>query len=320
MGFLRRLYRIASSVHLFLAVVGVVVVLSALATIVPQGFSPEWYADRFGFVPGTLLHVTGITDFFSSPHLVALVGLMELNLVLCTVPRMVRRLVRRTHTLQAFGPDVIHLGLIVAIAGGLVTMTRSEEQTYLVPTGTEITLGPGLAPVRVVDSREVRDDRGTVVDWIITLEHQGTPVELAINDPVAIAGFRFHFFHWGREPTIVLAPPDGVERPLHVGEGLQRADGEAFVFTGFDEAAPGALPATPPARFDHLAPDGTILGTIRLVPGDGIGGFQYTGAGTEVLNGFTLRRDPGRPLVLAGFVGIVLGMALYIVKLWRSYG
>ncbi|MFW5795672.1 MAG: cytochrome c biogenesis protein ResB [Alkalispirochaeta sp.] len=319
MRILRLLYNVASSVRLFLGIVVVLVVLSVLATVVPQGYPPGWYADRFGYLPGTFLQLLGITDFFSSLHLLVLVGLMELNLVLCTVPRMVRRLVRRTHPLWSYGPDVIHLGLIVAVAGGLVTMIRSEEQAHLVPTGAAIALGPDTAPVRVVDSREIRDDRGTVVDWVINLEHQGDTIELAINDPVTIAGFRFHFFHWGEEPTIVLAGPDGTERPLLIGEGLQRSDGETFVFVGFDVPAEGAS-TSHPARFDRLAPDGSLLGTLLLSPGESIGGFRYVASGTEVLNGFTVRRDPGRPLVLAGLIGIVLGMALYTGKLWRSYG
>ncbi|MFW5738450.1 MAG: hypothetical protein ACOCYX_06015 [Spirochaetota bacterium] len=60
-----------------------------------------------------------------------LVALMELNLLACTLPRLVRRLRRsRATKLTAFAPDVIHLGLATVIAGGFARLAFGQQWRY----------------------------------------------------------------------------------------------------------------------------------------------------------------------------------------------
>ena len=298
---MRTFYRFFSSVTLFLVGSGVLVVLSVVASIVPGAF--------------------GRTDFFRSVLFFALIALLELNLVLCTVPRLAGRLRTRTASLFSYGPDFIHLGLIIAVIGGVLTFSLREQERFLVPIGASVIFGTDNrsarepAEVTVAASREVLDSRGIVVDWVITLENDGERYELAINDPIRIAGYRVHFFHWGREPVLVLSDANGVEYPVHAGEGLRGPDGTGYAFIGVESGAKSGS-----ARIGVLAPDGTQQAVVPVKPGDSIGRFTVTGTTTEVLNGFSAGRDPGRPVVIAGLLFFIAGMVLYGSAKWRSYG
>ena len=328
-----RFYRILSSVRLFLVLLGALILWSVIATIIPQGLDDGVYVRQYGAGGAAFLRILGFTDFFGSVHLAVLLALMEVNLILCTVPRLVRRVrsdVRRRSDaddtrsrnrawwdrVQPYAADIIHLGLIVVLAGGVLLSVTREQQEVLVPTGATVELALEGIEVTVVDSQEITNENGVVIDWTIDLLVADTPVTLAINDPVEVAGLRFHFFHWGREPVITFSDSDpdsgGESYAMHVGEGLRSPDGRAFVFAG--------VTADEQALFQILDERGRLVGEQRLMPGEQLGQLYYVSAGREVLNGFTASRSTGRIPVVVGLSLIIAGMGIYGIKMWRRYG
>ncbi len=304
------------SVRLFLFLLVVFLAMSAIATLVPQGLDESWYVGRFGPGAAGLLKAFGLTTFFSSPHFLILMATMELNLLLCTMPRLVRR-VRvasekevRSIRIFAFAPDVIHLGLVVVVAGGMLSATLRQTERFLVPVGTTVHLGDS-GTVTVADARQTTDSLGNVVGWTITLRHQDGSQELKINAPIRLAGHRIHFFHFSREPVLYFIDSEDRRHAMRVGEGVQAPDGRAYVLAAID----GEMP-----RFDVLSAEGEVEGHATLRPGEFLGQFRFDGAAVEVLAGFSATRDPGRPFVFVGLMVVVLGLLLYSGKLWRSYG
>lgn len=333
---MKRILRVLSSVQLFLVLLAVIVVLAAIATFIPQGLDRSAYYDRYTPLFASAITAIGITNFFRSTLLFVLLVAVELNLILCTMPRLWRRVVatvrgtpsgrgggdgrlgRFSQLAIRFGPDIIHLGLIVAIAGGLLIAATREEKQFLVPLGAVVGFDEALPPITVVDSREIRDGEGRVIDWQIDLAYDGQKRTVAINDPIGIDGYRVHFFHWGRERVIVLRDPSGVEYSVHIGEGLVSPDGNAHVFAGVVDA--DSTEGLVPAQIQLLNPEGEIVGERLLAPGDRLGQYVYTRADTEVLNGFTVTSDTGRIPVLVGLVFILGGFGIYSVGTWRKHG
>lgn len=302
------LVRALGSVKLFLVLLALFLVLAVVGGTIPDGEA-----------------------VLRSVPAVALLVLMEINLAVCTIPRLTGRLRRQIDgrarlPLTAYAADVIHLGLLIAIAGGAASTALRVEQQVLVPTGSIVeleaipgggALRSGVVPVRIADSFETVDD-GVVTGWTIVLDQAGAKVELTLNRPVSIAGRRLHFVHWSRAPVMVLRDDvtsvDGRAANryrLRVGEGLQAPDGTAFHFAGTE-------PDTDAARIDAIAPDGAVVGRYQLPVGGTLGAFVYVGAEMETLNGFTAGWDPGRPLIHVGLVLVIGGMGLFGVKVWRS--
>ncbi|MDD5629469.1 MAG: cytochrome c biogenesis protein ResB [Elusimicrobia bacterium] len=90
-----------------------IILLSAAGTLIPQGETPAWYAGRFGGWAG-LLTLCRLDDIYHSGLFTFLLGLLGLNLALCTWDRQIHFRVR---------PDVLmtHLGILTILAGGMVT-------------------------------------------------------------------------------------------------------------------------------------------------------------------------------------------------------
>jgi cytochrome c biogenesis protein ResB len=119
MPMLRILYRALTSVRLAVGLLRPLSVLSVVATLVPQRQDA-----------GGLVAALGLDRFWTSPLFLGPAGVFLLSLGTCTVDRVVRR--SRTGAPARFGPDIVHLGLLVLAVGGILTATgRREGFAYL---------------------------------------------------------------------------------------------------------------------------------------------------------------------------------------------
>lgn len=293
------LYRVFSSVRFFLVILALLLVLIAVASVVPQ--NPD--------SGGAVVRAVGLNQFYTSSLFFLLGALLEINLLLCTVPRLIKRLQRGRTPGLAYGPDVIHVGLAILILAGVFSLALRREQVFLVPTGETVAFEG--RQFTVMASAELTGDDGTVTGWTIRLTHGDDDYELGQNNPVSVDGYRLHFIHWGREPYAELKLGETRTVQLHEGEALQSATGELLVLDRIDGAA---------AHFRRLAPDGREQETVTLRPGESYGGVRYAATGREVLNGFKVSRDPTRPFMLTGLLLVAAGMVMYILSRRRTNG
>lgn len=309
----------------------VVLLLAAIATIVPQGEEAGVYVERYGVVVGRVIVALGFDRFFRSRILFGIAVLAEINLVLCTVPRMWRRArsigSARRDTQRGFSPsrfaalfaaDVIHLSLMVLLVAGIVTVAGRTREVFLLRTGEEAVFGDHR--LRVVDSREIRGTSGAfenvVLDWEIDLlvatARGSSTILLRLNRPVAVEGVRYHFYHWGREAALLFRDQTGREYRMVRGEGLRTPQGASLLLAAIGEDGT--------ATFFRLADDGSISDRFVLVPGQQLGPYAYVARGEVTITGFSATRDPGRGLVLLGLMILGVGMTLFLLRLWRQDG
>lgn len=77
-----------SSVDLALILISTIAVTSIAGTLIPQGESIEFYAQRYGVKPALILELFNITDMYSSYWFQGLLLIFCLNLMICTLIRL----------------------------------------------------------------------------------------------------------------------------------------------------------------------------------------------------------------------------------------
>ena len=62
-----------------------VVIVAMIGTIIPQGRSVDFYQDRYGLIVNFLISVFRFNNTYRSPLFIGLLGLLGLNLILCSL-------------------------------------------------------------------------------------------------------------------------------------------------------------------------------------------------------------------------------------------
>lgn len=293
------------SIRFFFLIAALLVVFAGLASLIPQNIGEEAYTARYGVTTSGFILAIGLDRFYRSPLFFILGGLLELNLLACTIPRLARRLRHRQTRLFSFAPDVIHLGLAVLIVGGVVTFAFRDEAEFTGTVGQ--TFSHAGVTVVATGARELVDDEGVVLSWEIDLRHDGQTRTVAINDPTGIGDYRAYFRHFQERAIAELrfSMADAEALTLRAGEGLQARDGTVLTFEGLAEDGDGLF------RVDY--PDEETE-RLKAEAGAEIFDLIFRPAGVETVVGFRLARDPGRPVLLAGFIVLAVGLGMFAAQ------
>lgn len=121
-------------------------------------------------------------------------------------------LLGRKRRLGRFGSDVVHLGLLVILAGGLTSTLAGKRSNIALREGESADV-PGAAFAVRLDRFETEYyPRGGVKDWksTVTVVEDGAPVltrVVEVNHPLTYRGFAFYQSSYGRDwqrSTLVL--------------------------------------------------------------------------------------------------------------------
>ena len=169
-----------SSPRLLYWLLPALVLLCALGTLIPQGEAAAWYAQRFGAWAGPLQRFR-LDDIYHSGLFTAALGLLALNLTLCTWRRQFHVRLR---------PDVLatHVGILVILAGGMVTAAWGRR---------------GNLPLSVGQTKE---------------EAEGTR-SFRLPFAVKLEEFRIEYYDSGRHRLSVTSRRDGWSETAEVKPG-----------------------------------------------------------------------------------------------------
>ena len=229
---------------------------------------------------------------------------------------------------------LFYSGVFFLIAGLTVSLLfREEEAVYLAPGEAE-RLKAGIV-VQLIDTEELRDENGTLINWESTLRIQVPQAEpqtksVRVNKPLSIPPYRLYQNDYERRPAVQLKPGTGTLREpvlLAVNEGFR--DDEMFWVLTHQNADPrrpnaqkdlnldsfyfaGYKGGTPPDRNNQNASMGKrTADRLSLREGASRLNLQPVEAEYKPVSGLQLVYDPGAlPAALGGLLltGAMVGL------------
>jgi cytochrome c biogenesis protein len=305
------LYQFFKSVRLAVVLLLLITVLSVAGSLVPQGWDLARYQQSYPAPLAALILALGVNRLFSSVLFLLPVALFAVNLAVCTVDRMVSR--SRRQARRRFGPDLIHLGLLVLIAGALLSLQSRREGIAWLGEGDRIGL-PGGYEMQLLSFRTLLYEDGRPRDWVSTVaisrggEEVVASYPVEVNRPLKVAGLSLYQSSFRREARAVLTGSGGDRLTVVNGRGVKWGAEALLFFLGVD-GPEGAAPAVFQRWEGH-----TVTATYRTEPAGQVGGYTLESLTFRDLTGLKVVKDPGFPVVVAALVVIAAGLTLTYVQ------
>jgi len=254
------LIKFFTSIRLAIILLIILAVASVLGTLIPQQRSLEEYAARYGQLSGPLIRLQ-LTRLYHSIWYLAILGLLALNIIVCTLTRLSpkwRKAVRphvqaeaksllalkikdrfkknaplaavqaelekslassryrlrtsekdsRVHLLARkkilgiFGSDFVHLGLLIILAGGIVSGAASVRKELALKEGEIQSVPKASFEVRLDKFTTEYYPDGSVKAWksAVTVIENQKPVltkTIVVNRPLTYRGYSFYQTSYG---------------------------------------------------------------------------------------------------------------------------
>jgi hypothetical protein len=302
----KAVYRFFKSVRLALVLTLVVIALSLLATLVPQSRPDAWYRSRYSPSVYAVVDFLGLENLFRSPLFLLPVLLFTINLGTCTIDRLIRR--ARHKVPRRYGPDLVHVGLLVLIAAGLVTAVMRQEKTWQLAAGEDASISPTYT-VHLESLALQKYDDGRPRDWISTVSVtsgkrkviDGFPIQ--VNHPLRLSGVTLYQSSWVTQGMIDVRQPDGAPGSATAGEGF--TEGDSFWYFTDVKQERGQWRAL----FEQYHGK-SLMATRLLGPGDTVGPFTVERVSVRDVTGLKAVSDPGLAPFLVAAVLILAGLCL----------
>jgi len=300
------LYKFFKSVKLAVTLILIITVLSILATLIPQGREEAFYYHSYPLALTRLLLALGFDHFFKSWLFLAPCALFFVNLGVCTVDRLVGRFRRRAR--RRYGPDLIHVGLLVLLVGALVSSFARREGTFYLGAGDAMDLPLGYN-LKLVDYVYEQYPDGRPKDWISTVQASrrgqvlvdSYPIE--VNKPLRLAGLKIYQTSFRREDVALLRDQNGELAAIHSGEGF-KWENALLVFAGIEGNR---------ALFERWEKH-TRTAELQVGTSEIIGEYTIVELSSRDLTGLKAVKDPGFIPVLAALILVAAGLALTFLQ------
>lgn len=304
------LFQFLESIKLAIVLLLLLAAGGILGGILPQGAAAGELAGAHPRL-SEALSALGLFDYFHSPLFFALVGLFVLNLGCCAAHRFSIQLRKKARL--RFGPDILHLGLLVLVVGAVLGSAERKDFDVMLSKGDAVGLPDGRM-LRLLDFEYQSYPDGRPQAWISTVEFSpagdGTSVaKIEVNHPLRLGGLTVYQVGYAKQPSALLEGPSGKKVRLFGGESASLGEGGELLFMGESSeggSETGAFILSRKGSGERMT----------LSPGGTLEGWRLAELGRVEVSGLRASRDPGFPVALAGFLLIATGLALtYIQKM-----
>jgi ResB-like family len=309
------IFKFFRSVKLAIVLILFITLTSIISTFIPQNNDLSFYKETYSSLSSWLILTAGFNNFFRSVIFIIPSVLFFINLSVCTFDRLWSRIKKGAK--KRFGPDILHIGLLILIIGGLITfMGRSEAQIRM-EEGDKITLTGGYT-LTLKDFNFLKYENGRPKDWISTviLEKDGQLIkdsyDIEVNRPLKAGNKKIYQLSYTVQNALFISDPEGTVYQLRPGQLIPIGEnGLVFVDINTDQSNPDKSIII----FEKWV-DQNFQKIVKMSVSDKIGIYTIVGTDTKMSTGLQIVSDPGYYTVLIGLILLSIGLFLtYYQKL-----
>lgn len=310
-----RTYRFFRSVKLAIVLILIITITSIIATLIPQNRDVSFYTETYSRISSWLILTIGFNSFFKSSLFLAASALFFVNLAVCAYDRLAGRI--RKKAKKRFGPDILHIGLLILLVGGMITFTGRQEAFVSLAVGEDVKLTGGYRVI-LEDFQFLKYENGRPRDWISTvrLEKDGETIREAfsieVNTPLKAGNKKIYQSSYTVNNVLFISDPEGNIYQLTPGQIIPVGE-EGMIFRDIvtDPSGSGDF-----VTIFELWGDHEIKERIVLSVSDKIDIYTIEGIDSKMTTGLQIVSDPGYYTVLIGLILLTIGLFLtYYQKL-----
>jgi hypothetical protein len=306
---MKKLFEFFRSVRTAIALMAIIVILSILSTLIPQGRDDEYYRSNYPPFLFGLLQVTRLQHFSSSLLFLIPTALFMGSLGVCTVDRMAKRF--RSRALPRHGPDLIHVGLLVLAAGALLTSFMRKETDFNMAVGDEVEISGGYR-LALLAFDYLRYEDGRPKSWTSTVKGtrngkiEAASFPIQVNKPLRMGTLAIYQVNYGG--IVHLLDAEGNTTAMMTGQWIE-GESSTIVLAALEKRSQGG------GALDAVVEEwkGGVRVTSAKVPqGSSIGPYRVMGMAE--FTGLRAVDDPGAIPVIAALLICSLGLVLTFVQ------
>lgn len=185
------------SIHFGTILIIMFIIIFIIGSIIPQNQTKDLYLDLYPDYISNIILFLGFNDIYRSFIFVFVSILFILNITYCSVYRMIKNF--RLKKLY-FGPDIIHIGLLVIIIGGLVSSITRLEDYIVAIEGDSIKISDEITII--VDDIEKRtysngSPKSYQTNLSASINGEISKKSIKVNSPLKISGLTIYQNNYG---------------------------------------------------------------------------------------------------------------------------
>jgi hypothetical protein len=310
--FFHSVFKFFRSTKLALVLIIYGVVLSIAGTLIPQGQHISYYVNNYSAFAARLISITGLDRISTSLFTIIPTLLFFINLLVCTVSRLHTRISHGAK--KRFGPDILHLSLILLIIGSAVSVTSRIETMWYLEIDDTAVVSPAYT-LQLVNLEFFTYEDGRPKDWISTVAVSGSgkrsgEFSVEVNKPLKLGKGKLYQFDYRLIHAVSLVAEDGVSVQLDQGSLISLESG-MFQYLGND-----TISGTYSAQFKEYG--GASKQIYAFGVDEEIERFTVSDLITKEQTGLKYAEDPGANLVFIALFLFAAAMALTIYQKMRD--
>lgn len=315
----KSIYNFFKSIKLSIVIILLIIVFSIIATFIPQNLDSSFYKAKYPEFLSFLILTINLNKFFNSLLFFILIIIFSLNLLTCSIHRVVKRF--KAGNNKRFGPDLIHLGILILVIGLTISLNvyeRKEKLIYLME-GDSVQLSDELT-LYLKKYEFLTYEDGRPKDWLSTVEIRKEKEVIKseiieVNNPLRIGSLSIYQSSYNTEHSILIESPDGKKDNILENQGFEIDDGKNFAVYKGNIIRDNEMTAI----FHKQGAKESILKDVyELKILDKIGNYKILDINTKEYTGLGLVEDRSFPVVLISLIIIGFGLALTFIKKIRD--
>jgi cytochrome c biogenesis protein ResB len=204
---IKKICHLLAGIKLFIAVLAICSVVSLAGIIIPQNGDYDGYSRQFGPGFAEVIIRCGWNHIFSSLLFIIPLAALCINCIFCLGNRLFNLSTSlrqdKKGSIGAAGSFLLHTGILILVAGGLIQYYSGDRQLILVEEGTQENLDKFNSKIFLSDFSIIRNSKNEIVNYRSVIEvrdmtnHVVVNSATMVNSPLTWHGLYFYQMTYG---------------------------------------------------------------------------------------------------------------------------